>query len=174
MAIYHLPRKDTAISFLPSTLDPQSSALVLYLETRGSRIALTALSKMRLQKGGRDTGKNTETKREAKGQRRCFAREKNCFSPTKTKQSHPLGVTKTSVLVTKEACTGRGCLFAVTCVFSDDDEFSSNRNEAWYESLRGHLQCNTLSDVEGLCLTFASSHGSLDPIVAVKVYIYHN
>lgn len=29
----------------------------------------------------------------------------------------------------------------------------------------------TLSDVEGLCITFASSHGSSDPVVAVKVCV---
>ena len=30
----------------------------------------------------------------------------------------------------------------------------------------------TLSDVEGLCVSFASSCGSSDPVVAVKVCIY--
>lgn len=30
----------------------------------------------------------------------------------------------------------------------------------------------TLSDVEGLCRTFADSHGSSDPVLAVKVLLY--
>lgn len=30
----------------------------------------------------------------------------------------------------------------------------------------------TLSDVEGLCISFAGSHGSSDPELAVKVSIY--
>lgn len=29
----------------------------------------------------------------------------------------------------------------------------------------------TLSDVEGLCVSFAEAHGSSDPILAVKVFI---
>lgn len=28
----------------------------------------------------------------------------------------------------------------------------------------------TLSDVEGLCMSFAGTHGSSDPVLAVKVY----
>jgi N-acetylgalactosamine kinase len=30
----------------------------------------------------------------------------------------------------------------------------------------------TLSDVEGLCLSFAGNEGSYDPAVAVKVHIF--
>lgn len=30
----------------------------------------------------------------------------------------------------------------------------------------------TLSDVEGLCVSFAGTHGSSDPVLAVKVTIY--
>lgn len=30
----------------------------------------------------------------------------------------------------------------------------------------------TLSDVEGLCVSFAGNHGSSDPVLAVKVSIY--
>lgn len=31
----------------------------------------------------------------------------------------------------------------------------------------------TLSDVEGLCVSFAGSHGSSDPTLTVKVFYYH-
>lgn len=31
----------------------------------------------------------------------------------------------------------------------------------------------TLSDVEGLCVAFAGTHGSSDPVVAVKVALVH-
>jgi len=30
----------------------------------------------------------------------------------------------------------------------------------------------TLSDVEGLCISFASPHGSSDPVLAVKVFLF--
>lgn len=31
-------------------------------------------------------------------------------------------------------------------------------------------EVKTLSDVEGLCVSFASDHGSSNPVVAVKVF----
>lgn len=33
-------------------------------------------------------------------------------------------------------------------------------------------EVKTLSDVEGLCVSFAGTHGSSDPILAVKVFDY--
>lgn len=33
-------------------------------------------------------------------------------------------------------------------------------------------EVKTLSDVEGLCVSFSGSHGSSDPVIAVKVFFF--